>query len=164
METSPFQSPTTTEACLESISPCDERLLRIASNQRRLFLLLGLRLLSAMLAMALYESPSLREAMFGEPYGFAVANLFRGLLYFLMIASIIACYALSRQFLPRPPSILIALTQFFPPYSFLPQFLLIAIAFRALKQHGLKPGWFGLSESSIHSQLATRESSETLFL
>ncbi|PQO33058.1 hypothetical protein C5Y97_18160 [Blastopirellula marina] len=81
----------------------------------------------------------------------------------LLLLEIIACFGLSRQFFSRPPSFLIAITQFFPYYALLPQFLLIAIAFRCLKQHDLSPGMLGLSPPALHAQLVSRDISKRKF-
>lgn len=153
MERSPFESPPAIDEEAVEVTPQGEKLLRVVRSLRLVILALLVRN-----ALVLFPLAHVFGYQFStDAWSFHLKSAEAWFHTFLILFSIIACYALARQFLPRPPAVLIALTQVVACFSFLPQILLIVIAFRWLGQQDLSCGVVGLSKQALIQRLARRD-------
>ena len=153
MEPSPFESPRVFEEDLVEITPLEEKAFQVVRYLRLVIVALLVRNLLVLFPLAVLFGYEFSK----EAWSFHLKNFEGWFQTFLILFSVVACYALARQFLPRPPAILIALTQLVACFSALPQILLIVIAFRWLEQQDLSFDVVGLSKQALLQRLARRD-------
>lgn len=105
---------------------------------------------------------SLLDALNPESaWGDALAIGFLGFIYtyriVVFILTLVAAYALSRQFYSKVGSVLIALSQLIPLVSLIVLLVLNVKATRFLKQRDVRVGFLGTSHTSVRRQLGLDE-------